>query len=300
MSHALRTTIILGAFWLLVFMVGIYIVHFKFGATQEKLAKEEKVISTQLEECELQVAGLSGIKEELATVNSRWEHRSKVIPKVNSFHENYDYLDKILARELTTLNFDFAAQSELDSNGVHYAEYTLVGESKFLDLYHFIWYVEHLPRYLRINSLQMEEAVRDNDKADATLRWVKFNLSLTALSSDRSGLETVQFAVDTRPPIDSYDPFAPARKEVHVIPPNIDGLPNVFDSKLRAITPTQVYLVDQNGALKILDLGDDVYLGRLVDILQDDSKAVFDLDLLFPPRQVTLVIGEQKTAEQSK
>jgi hypothetical protein len=71
-------------------------------------------------------------------------------------------------------------------------------------------------------------------------------------------------------------------------------LPNVFESKLRAMTPTQIYLTDQKGELKVLQLGDEVYLGHLVDILPDENRAVFDLNQLLPPRQVSLQITEKK------
>ncbi|MCX6640058.1 MAG: hypothetical protein NTW14_06195 [bacterium] len=294
MSHALRTTILLGAFWLLVFLTGIYFVHFRTKNVQEKLVKEEKVAVEELDLSENLVSGLPVIKAEVKSALYRWEHRDKVIPKISSYHETYNYLDQILKREPTTLNYDFAAQEESDSNGVHYSNYTLVGEAEFLDLYHFIWYVEHLPRYMRINSLDLTEAIKETETEDATQRWVKFTLALTALSADRPGFDAVQYAVDINMPHENYDPFAPARKEVHQIPPNVDGLPNVFDSKLRALTPNQVYLVDQNGELKILNLGDDVYLGRLVDILPDSNRAIFDLDLLFPPRRVSLDIGVKK------
>jgi len=49
--------------------------------------------------------------------------------------------------------------------------------------------------------------------------------------------------------------------------------------------------VDQKGELKVMNLGDEVYLGRLVDILPDNNQAVFLLDKLEPPQTVSLKIA---------
>ena len=92
----------------------------------------------------------------------------------------------------------------------------------------------------------------------------------------------------------AHDPFKPPTKTKRKIPANKRGLPNVFSSTLRALTPTQVYLIDQRGELKILGLGDEVYLGKLVDIRPDDNRAVFKLDQMYPPRTIPLVLNTDK------
>lgn len=294
MSYALRTTLLLGAFWLLVFLVGVYQVHIRMRTDEENLTENEKDVREELELSESLVASLPAIEDELEEIKYAWEHRRKAITKSETSHETYDYLDQILTRRQTTLNFDYASVDERDSSGIHISDYDINGEARFIDLYRFIWYIEHLPRYLRLNSMEMTENSHDAQKTTTSERWVKFRISLTALSADRPGFDAVQYAVEINPPGSSYDPFVPPQKATPKIPPNTRGLPNVFESSLRALTPTQAYLIDQKGELKILALGDEVYLGKLVDILPDENRAIFDLNQLYPPRRVPLVVNTGK------
>lgn len=291
MSYALRTTLLLGAFWLLVFLGGVYQVHFRMRSSEEELQKNERTVREELDLNEALVISLPTVQEELKNAKLEWETRHKLIPRRESAHETYDYLDKILTRQKTTLNFDFIAKESRDSSGVRFSDYNISGEARFIDLYRFIWYLEHLPRYVRINSMELLETKVESQESAPHMRWVKFNILITALSADREGFDEVQFAFNAAPLQESYDPFMPPVKAVQKIPPNTRGLPNVFSSILRALTPTQAYLIDQNGELKILSLGDEVYLGKLVDIIPDQRKAVFDLNQLYPPRRVPLEIG---------
>jgi len=294
MSYALRTTVLLGSFWLLVFLAGIYLVHFKMGSEEKDLIVKEHQLQEELSESEELVANLPAFNEDLEESRERWENRSKTIPKQEASHETYAYVDKILSSRKTTLDFDYYSTEEGDSGEVHYSNYRLSGEARFIDLYRFIWYIEHLPRYLRINSLQLAEESVEREGFDASKHWVRFDMSLSALSADRPGFDEVLYAADLKPPSGSHDPFRPPVKVVPKIPPNTKGLPNVFESTLRALTPTQAYLTDQNGELKTLELGDEVYLGKLADILPDENRVVFDLDRLYPSRRVSLSIKAAK------
>jgi Tfp pilus assembly protein PilO len=294
MSYALRNTILLGAFWLLIILAGVYQVHFRMKTTEEELVAREKVVSEELELDQALVASLPDIERELAEVQYRWDHREKVIPASETSHETYAYLDEILSRYKTTLNFDYAAVEERDSVGIRFADYQVVGEARYLDLHRFIYYLEHLPRYLQINDLSMEESYPESKSKKSNSRWVKFVLNMTAISADRPGFDQLNYAADVQPPQAIHDPFRPLRSKRYTIPPNTRGLINIYKSNLRALTATQAYIVDQNGKLKILNLGDEVYLGRLVDIIPESNRAIFNLTKLHPPRKVPLVIQTGK------
>ena len=240
------------------------------------------------------VASIPVIQDELGMVEAEWNNREKSIPRAEAAHLTYDYLDQIVTRQRTTLNFDFIAKEQRDSNDVHYADYHIAGEALFIDLYRFIWYIENLPRYIEITSIEMMEATPEDKASTPNQRWVKFNLYLSALAADREGFDAVDQVAELAPIKYAHDPFKPPRKAVKKIPANRRGLPNVFSSTLRALTPTQAYLIDQKGELKILELGDEVYLGKLIDIRPDENRAIFNLDQLYPPRKVPLVLNTDK------
>jgi len=290
MSHALRTTLVLGAFWLLVFLAGFYVVHFKMKAKAEELSKTEKEVSEELALDQDLINNLPTIQAELARVEHEWDSRQKFIPPQQSAHGVYAYMDDIVRSEETTLNFDYVATAERDSGGIMVADYTLNGEAKFIDLYCFIWYLEYLPRYFRVNSINMEEATTDQKAKKTSDRWVRFTLNITSMAAQREGFNSIPSEPDIRPALSKYDPFDIPRKAKTTLPPNSRGLPNVYASKIRALTPTQVYLIDQNGVLRVLKLGDEVYLGKLVDINADANQAIFELNKLKPSRRVPLSV----------
>jgi len=294
--HPLRTTLILGGFWLLVFLAGIYQVHFRMADKQTRLQEQENKVSAELQSDRDMVASLASLQQELDETKQLWTYRSKAIPRFETAHETYGYLDEILRRHQSSLNFDYFAVEAYDSNGVRAANYRVVGESRYADLYRFIWHLEHLPRYIRLNTLMLTQITKEPGEEETMdpRRWVMFEMHITAFSADRPGFEEVQYASEETAPEAAYDPFEPPAVVVATVPPNILELPNVFESKLRAMTPTQIYLTDQKGELKVLQLGDEVYLGHLVDINSDENRAIFDLNQLIPPRQVSLQITEKK------
>ena len=290
--QAWRSTIVLFVFWLLIFIGGGYYLEGYLKGTQNTLKARDAELQQELTSKQNLVAKVVNLQETLGSLQNLWLYRSKSIPTSESAHQTYEYLDKILSREETTVNFDFIQGEVKDSAGVHSANYKLMGESKFEDFYAFIWYLEHLPPYLRINSVKLEET--GAQKKESTNRnWVSFELNVTAISADLPGFAEVEFASDATAPVLGHDPFRKPAKEVVRLPANTRRLPNVFESTLQAMTPTQAYITDQTGDLKVLNLGDEVYLGYLLDILPDENRVVFYLNQMIPPRKVSKYIGKK-------
>ena len=109
MSHALRTTLLLGAFWLLVFLAGFYVVHFRMNSTAEALEATDAELAEELALDQDLVNNMPTIQVELASTKRAWEARQKFIPADQSSHDTYAYMDNILKSKASTLNFDFSA-----------------------------------------------------------------------------------------------------------------------------------------------------------------------------------------------
>jgi Tfp pilus assembly protein PilO len=290
--QAWRSTIVLFVFWLLIFIGGGYYMEGYLKGNQNTLKARDEELQKELTAKQNLVAKVVNMQETLGGLQNLWLYRSKSIPTSESSHKTYEYLDKILSREETTVNFDFVQGEVKDSAGVHSANYKLMGESKFEDFYAFIWYLEHLPPYMRINSIKIEQT--EAQKKESTSRsWVSFEINLTAIAANLRGFEDAEYASKVTAPVLGHDPFSRPAKEVVKLPANTRRLPNVFESTLQAMTPTQAYITDQTGDLKVLNLGDEVYLGYLLDILPDENRVVFYLNQMIPPRKVSLYIGKK-------
>lgn len=72
-----------------------------------------------------------------------------------------------------------------------------------------------------------------------------------------------------------YNPFYPL---IHSIPKNDEGLVDVDQSSLIALSAETAYLIDQTGNLVNLNIGDEVYLGWLKKIDQMKQTAHFTLN----------------------
>lgn len=296
--RALRTTLILGGFWLIVILTGGYLIEFRLKDQEADLKAREAMVKQELTTDEELVNNIPTVQMDLQNATQIWLYRAKAVPKREASHETYGYLDEILSRKPSTLNFDFIKAEVGDTAGIHSANYKLSGEARFTDLYAFIWYLEHLPRYIRINSLNLQEA-RERSGGGPANRWVGFEMSITALSTDRLNLDDIPQAEEPTAPTVIYDPFIrpyarTASTAGPVVPANTRNLPNVYECTIKALTPTQVYIKDKKGDLRVLNLGDEVYLGHLANVLPEEKRAVFELDQLTPPRQVSLVMKAEK------
>lgn len=290
--QAWRSTLILLAFWILVFAAGGYYVEGNLKAKQKTLEKREAALQEELEYNQRLVAQAVGLQERLEELQESWLYRSKAIPKTETSQKTYEYLDMIVPDDKSSLNFDFVQTTHTDTAGIRRVNYKVDGEAKFEDLFTFIWYLEHVLPYLRVKSIDIEETT--SKKGDKSGRpWISFELELNAISANRPGFEDVDYTIDISAPDIDFNFFRKPAKDVVRLPANTRGLPNVFESTLQAMTPTQVYLIDQNGALKILKMGDEVYLGHLVEILPDENRVDFYLSQLIPPRKVSLHIGKK-------
>lgn len=294
MTYALRTTLILGAFWLVVILIVAYQVHFRMAAKENKLSALEKETTEELELNKSLAANITAIQEELDLLETRWKSRKKAIPINESSHKTYEYLDRIISKKHSSMNFDYAVMNERDSSEIHLVEYSISGEARFLDLYYFLWNLEHLPRYIRINSIELTETLEETEEVNPDKRWVRFQIALTSMSANRQGFSEVETAAMVNPPVSPYDPFTLPASDKPKIPPNDRGLVNVYQSSLRALTPTQAFILDQNKELQILSLRSEVYLGTLIDIIPDENRVVFNLNQLVPPEQVSLTIKTSK------
>jgi hypothetical protein len=288
--QAWRSTLLLLTFWILVFLAGGWYVEGHLKDRQKKLKEQEAALQIELTSKQNLVAKAVFMQEKLGDLRNLWLYRSKAIPSTESPHQTYEYLDQILSRRRgTSMNFDFLQGASKDSAGVHSTTYKVTGEAKFEDIFSFIWYLEHLPPYLRINSLKIEKASLFK-RGQTNRDWVSFETSLTAISADLPGFEEVEHDLNVEAPDIDYDLFRKPAKAVVKLPANTRRLPNVFEAELQAMTPSEAYIIDQNGDLKVLTLGDEVYLGYVIDIVPDANRVDFYLNQLSPPRKISLYI----------
>ncbi len=99
-----------------------------------------------------------------------------------------------------------------------------------------------------------------------------------------------------RPKLDiNYNPFRPL---IHDIPANKEDLVDVEQSTLIGLSQGKVFLKDQNGEFTTLKPGDEVYLGELRSINQQDKSATFMLNKGGVVERVILTIQMEAADKQ--
>ena len=74
----------------------------------------------------------------------------------------------------------------------------------------------------------------------------------------------------------TYDPFKPLI--LSKLPPNIEGRVNVAGSKVIALTNKVAFIMDQEGRLKEMKVGDKVYMGYLSRIDLTRGRVIFNMN----------------------
>jgi hypothetical protein len=81
---------------------------------------------------------------------------------------------------------------------------------------------------------------------------------------------------DSTPQPITSNPFTPS--VLKIVPPNVRHLVDVDIISVKAVTPRKILVMEQDGRLLTLTVGDEVYLGRLTAIYPQTGEAEFTLN----------------------
>ena len=278
MSYALRNTIVLAAFLVVIFGVGIYLTKVEQRGEMKTLQVEsesyDRTISQRPEmEKEMQIS-----ETKLAEMKEKYSKRFKVIPSNDTTALTYAYLNRIMDAS-GFVKFDMLYQGAKSYKQYGYNIYNLKGETSYNNLFRFIWYLEHARLLYKIGDITLTgHEVRESTR-EAPKTIVPFTMELHAhystvagVSSEYSGEDktlyrSVGVGLNFLRPLISSEP-----------PANLRGLVDVERSDLRAVMADKVFIVDEKGVGHVLRVGDEVYLGYLTKIDPSKNEAEFTLN----------------------
>lgn len=276
MSNALRSTIVIGAIWLVLLLVGGWYVYYDQADQLRALRMENKKALEAYNKMQAKVDSRGEVRATLAKLTDQWYQRKKVIPVTDDARTSYNYFNWISQQSGPMLMFDFMMLSEAPEESPPSRTYRLRGEDTFENLFDFIYYLEHEPLLYKIEQISIDSAtIGKNDEGD--VRGVRFDMQIkvyygTAASLDQSFSPRV---VQTPPK--QIDPFYPLILDK--LPKNTRGLVVVDESRLQALTRNTAFIIDQHKRLVTLHVGDEVFLGYLTKIDVQKNECVFTLNL---------------------
>jgi hypothetical protein len=275
MSFATRNTLVLGVLLVFVLSIGVYQIYFKDRKELQALDEQIEKLDTELANTPDLLNQYNHAQAELTRWEERWNHRVKDIPTQDVTGETNAYLNSAIRLSLPIrIDIDYAGPKQQSNFG--YGTYLIRGEASFFSLYDFTSYLEDGQRLLRFPKLTLRQTIAHREGGKEPYPAVYFEAEMWAYYTSLSELSSSSAWSDTLgSPIDS-NPFWPLVSAE--IPSNTEGLVDVDQAVLAAVIPGKALVNDQKGRLRVLSVGDSVYLGYVSKISPEDASVEFVLN----------------------
>ncbi len=289
MSYALRNTLLLLGVLILIVGGGFSYIYFYQMSEIDKLEKEldarTKVLNEKQKIAEQYEPKLKIYEE----ASAEYENFDKALMPGSNPEKVFDFLRTLNTNAAyTILNFSLRDSSQHGNYGI--VSSSITGSGNYAYLYNFIRYIEHSKPINRILNLEISPINEVEKYAE-----VNFTFTLDTYYKRNSEIERTEVE-RRRPPSNlTRNPFYPLIRQPN---PNTENLVNVQNSTLIAVTPSSVFVRDQNGRLVNIGIGEKVYLGSLKRLNIKEKTATFELNVGGLLETVTLGIDEEEGEDE--
>ncbi len=217
------------------------------------------------------------INQKIDSLENEIAKTQKVVPYYKSSVDVYDRILKVINMFGESTKINLEKVESLQSDKFWEEKFRIEGEGNFRDVFSLIHLFENSPEIYTIKIKEIKQTYSTNvegkveDRVHFDLELYAYYTTLTDYDLDTLINRPANYRVAF---ISNY--FNPLIKVD--IPPNDEGLFEVEGSKLLAIMPDMVYLIDKNGNTITLSEGDPVYLGYLTKIDYENYSCEFLLN----------------------
>ena len=275
MSYSLRNSIAIGVALLVVLGLGGYWATVRQAARIETLETAEEDLMADVRRIDAVLSIYDSTSADLDRLRSRWAARTQVVPTSDTPAQSLAYLNELVARAGSAMDFGFAFKGRRDEPTYSMNLYGLEGEARFKTFYTFLWHLEHGKRFYAVDHLQV--TYREPQAREARWQWVRFKLALRSYFEPESRIEDLPASSElTCPDRELHNPFRPIITQT--LPENRLGLLDVERARLQGLTKELAFLTGQDGETVLLRQGDRVFMGRLSSIDMDRNRVEFVLN----------------------
>ncbi len=230
----------------------------KISQKKEQLYEHQKVANTY-----------NNLVAQYQQVKDNVDKSAKLLVKAKNADEVYSSLISLGQEDaFTYMNFVAVDSAHYDQFGS--LKFDVSGEGYYKNVNTFINRLEYGRPLFKIKQMSIEPLA-----GITNLGRVNYSFKLESLF-DRDGIFD---DYSTKPrkelPVFSYNSFYPL---IHDVRENEKNLPNVEESTLVSIGANFISLRDQNGKIRYMYVGDEVYLGRLIRVDTSKNEATFELN----------------------
>ena len=276
MSYQIRNSITLGVVLLLIALIGGYYTIFHYPDEIAETEKERKKMAKMVKYLEKIEKQYPEVNQELNEAQVKIQNIDKQLTGDVRTAEVYNYLHKAI-ESIGGLDINLAQGAAKSFPDYGYKVFNIRGEGPFSRVFRFFWQIERGKRMFKLNNVVLKSTeIRDKDTGKTVL-LVQFSGQVWAYFAELEDLPSLEKSFKMVKTVKANNVFLPLIKRN--LPPNRNKLVEVNRSRLKAVLVDKILIHDQSGNMKMLRVGDKVYLGYLTSIDTRNNRAEFTLNL---------------------
>lgn len=275
MSYKIRNSIALGVILLLVVGIGGYFSFIYQPGKIKKYRAEAKKIEIKLQDNTIQTSAITGMQDKLRGTVHRWNNRTKEIGEFDISSQTYGYLSDIID-ESGSLRLNMTYSGTKTTSKFGYNTYKLTGTAEFPNIFRFIWLLENGRRLYKISSITLHSEEQTKINQEYPTFELRYEMELNAFFTRERSLGKPVMKPDSVPQPITSNPFLPSI--LRLTPLNLRNLVDVASINVKAVASGKALVMDQAGKLITLQVGDEVYLGKMTATHPQDGTVEFTLN----------------------
>ena len=275
MSYKIRNSIALGVILFLVVAIGGYFSFIYQPGKIKKYRAEAKKIESKLLDNTIQTSAITGMQDKLRGTVHRWNNRTKEIGEFDISSQTYGYLSDIID-ESGSLRMNMVYSGRKETSKYGYNTYKLTGTAEFPNIFRFIWLLENGRRLYKITSINLRSEEQTKLNQEYPTVELRYDMELNAFYTPERSLGKPVMKPDSAPQPITSNPFVP--NILKLTPLNVRNLVDVAGINVKAVAPGKALVMDQTGKLITLQVGDEVYLGKMTSTHPQEGTVEFTLN----------------------
>jgi len=274
-SYQIRNIITLSIILIIIGSVGGYYVFSKYPKQIETLDKQIAELQVQIQALEFVATQLEEAQQKIEAEEIKLSLVDKQIVADVTPAATYTYLNKVLEYS-GFLKFDMVFMGTAKKKKYSEHAYNVKGEGTFSAIYKFLSYLEAGPEMYKVRKLVMRGVETIDLETQTQDLVVTYEMEILALFAKGQDLPSINRTLDDVEFASAQDPFFPYVKKE--LPPNFYELLEVERAELKAVMANQAIIVDNNRNTHFIHDGDEIYLGYVKKIDEENNKVIFTLD----------------------
>jgi hypothetical protein len=276
-SYKIRNTIALAVIILLVSIIGTYITYFYQPKKIDQNQKEMKKITAQLQDNSQQLNDIEQSQMQLRETSHRWNNRIKEISESDVSSQTYGYLSEIIDESgAQQLRMNLAFTGTRDGGMIGYNTYKITGVSEFPNIFRFLWLLENGRKLYKITNINMRSTEISTDSMEFPQISLQYDMEINAYFTREKTLGMQVMRPDSTPQPIMSNPFQPS--VLQKTPANVRKLVDIEKISIKATANGKALVMTDDGRLLTLQVGDEVYLGKVSNIVPKDGIIEFMLN----------------------